>query len=158
MLSVIVDPRAFDAPNAEQEADAFVDWLRTSRLAQGVDGVLAPGEPELARRAERSEHGTPIDAASWAQITEAAREVGMTEERIAEMTGTDASLVGADEVSPTIGAALVASVCPLRWPVLGFASLSANLRMRVHPALRDLAELFFGRVRLELSLRYATSM
>ena len=55
------------------------------RLAAGVDGVLVPGEPELARRAERA-HGTPIDAASWAQITQAARDVGMTEESIAAVT------------------------------------------------------------------------
>jgi uncharacterized oxidoreductase len=86
MMSVIIDPKAFDAPDAEREADAFVDWLRTSRLAQGVDGVLVPGEPELAKRAERGERGTPVDAASWAQIAQAAREVGMTEEQIAAVT------------------------------------------------------------------------
>jgi len=68
MMSVIIDPQAFDAPNAQAEADAFVDWLRTSRLVQGMDGVLLPGEPELAKRAERGERGTPIDAASWGQI------------------------------------------------------------------------------------------
>jgi uncharacterized oxidoreductase len=86
MMSVIIDPQAFDAPNVQAEADAFVDWLRTSRLAQGMDGVLLPGEPELAKRAERGEHGTPIDAASWAQIVQAAREVGMTAEAIAAVT------------------------------------------------------------------------
>jgi uncharacterized oxidoreductase len=86
MMSVIIDPQAFDAPDAQQEADAFVDWLRTSRLAQGVDGVLVPGEPELAKRAERGAHGTPIDAASWAQITQAARDVGMTADAIAAVT------------------------------------------------------------------------
>jgi uncharacterized oxidoreductase len=85
MMSVIIDPKAFDAPDAEQEADAFVDWLRSSRLAAGVDGVLVPGEPELARRAERAQ-GTPIDATSWAQITQAARDVGMTAESIAAVT------------------------------------------------------------------------
>jgi uncharacterized oxidoreductase len=88
MMSVIINPKAFDAPDAEQEADAFVDWLRTSRLAQGVDGVLVPGEPELAKRAVRGAHGTPVDAASWAQITQAAREVGMTAEAITAVTGT----------------------------------------------------------------------
>ena len=85
MMSVIIDPKAFDAPDAEREADAFVGWLRTSRLATGVDGVLMPGEPELAKRAERK-HGTPVDAASWTQITQAARDVGMSAERIAAVT------------------------------------------------------------------------
>jgi uncharacterized oxidoreductase len=51
-----------------------------------MDGVLLPGEPELAKRAERGEHGTPIDAASWGQIVQAAREVGMTAESIAAVT------------------------------------------------------------------------
>lgn len=86
MMSVIIDPQAFDAPDAQQEADAFVDWLRASRLAEGADGVLVPGEPELAKRAERRERGTPIDAASWAQIIQAARDVGMPAQAIAAAT------------------------------------------------------------------------
>lgn len=87
MMSVIINPQAFDAPDAQGEADAFIAWLRQSPLAEGVDGVLLPGEPELAKRAERSAHGTPVDAATWAQIAGAAREVGMTPARIEELAG-----------------------------------------------------------------------
>ena len=90
MMSVIIDPAAFDAPDAQGEADAFVAWLKASRRAQGVDEVLLPGEPELARRAERSAHGTPVDLATWKQISDTAREVGMTAERIEALAGVAA--------------------------------------------------------------------
>ena len=90
MMSVIINPQAFDAPDAQGEADAFIAWVRESRLADGVDGVLVPGEPELAKRRERRAHGTPVDAASWGQIVGAARELGMAPARIAELSGVAA--------------------------------------------------------------------
>jgi uncharacterized oxidoreductase len=78
MLSVILDPKALDAPNAEAEADAFVEWVKASPLAAGSDRVQAPGEPERAMRAERSEKGVPVDPATWRQILDAARSSGMS--------------------------------------------------------------------------------
>jgi hydroxycarboxylate dehydrogenase B len=77
MLSVILDPNAFDAPNAEAEADAFIEWVKASPLAAGTDQIFAPGEPERARRAERSAEGVPVDPATWQQILDAARDAGM---------------------------------------------------------------------------------
>lgn len=85
MLSVIVDPNAFDAPDMEAEADAFIDWLKTARRAEHVDAVLLPGEPEQATRAARGAAGIPIDEVSWAQITGAARQVGVGAEQIARV-------------------------------------------------------------------------
>jgi uncharacterized oxidoreductase len=77
MLSVIIDPAAFDAPNAEAEAEAFVEWVKASPLADGTERILAPGEPERATRAEREAHGVPVDPATWQQIREAALALGM---------------------------------------------------------------------------------
>src|ERR1700756_1533628 len=77
MLSVILDPMALDAPNAEAEADAFVEWVKASPLAAGTDRIYAPGEPELTMRAERGENGVPVDLATWQQILDAARDSGM---------------------------------------------------------------------------------
>src|SRR5260370_17636197 len=51
MTSVIVDPNAFDAPNAQAEADAFVEWVKASPLAANTERIMVPGEPEQARRA-----------------------------------------------------------------------------------------------------------
>lgn len=77
MLSVIVNPAAFDAPNAEAEADAFVEWVKASPLAEGNERIYEPGEPERAMRAQRETHGVPVDPASWRQICDAALAVGM---------------------------------------------------------------------------------
>ncbi|SMG56097.1 malate/lactate/ureidoglycolate dehydrogenase [Paraburkholderia susongensis] len=83
MLSVIIDPAAFDAANAQAEADAFIAWVKDSPLAAGTERIYEPGEPERVRRAQREAEGIPIDAATWTQIHEAARAVGMSEEETA---------------------------------------------------------------------------
>lgn len=77
MLSVIIDPAAFDAVDAEVEAQAFVEWVKASPRLAGYDDIYLPGEPENLRKAERRETGIPIDTTSWRQITEAALAVGL---------------------------------------------------------------------------------
>jgi len=79
MTSVIIDPNAFDAPQVQAEADAFVDWVKASPLADGTDSIMVPGEPEQARRAERLAGGVPIDSTTWRQICDAAVRLGMGE-------------------------------------------------------------------------------
>ncbi len=83
MLSVIIDPAAFDAPDAQAEADAFIDWVKASPLAAGVERLYEPGEPERMTRAQREAQGIPIDPATWAQIRDAALTVGMNEAEVA---------------------------------------------------------------------------
>jgi len=82
MLSVIINPAAFDAPNAEAEADAFVEWVKASPLAAGTESIQAPGEPERAMRARREAQGVPVDPATWRQIGDAALAVGMPAEQV----------------------------------------------------------------------------
>jgi len=82
MLSVIIDPLAFDAPDAQQEAEAFLGWLKTARPGRGFDEAKLPGEPEQAMREQRSSSGIPLDAVSWEQITAAARQLGVAAEQI----------------------------------------------------------------------------
>lgn len=82
MLSVIIDPAAFDAADAEVEAEAFMEWVKASPRLAGHGEIYAPGEPECRRKAERGETGIPIDITSWRQITEAALAVGMSAEEI----------------------------------------------------------------------------
>jgi uncharacterized oxidoreductase len=77
MTSVIVNPKAFDAPNAEAEADAFVEWVKASPLAANTDRIMVPGEPERVRRAELEVKGVPIDRTTWQQIHDAAVTAGM---------------------------------------------------------------------------------
>jgi len=80
MLSVIIDPAAFDAPDAQAEAEAFIDWVKASPLAAGTERIYEPGEPERLTRAQREAKGIPVDPATWTQIREAALAVGMSEE------------------------------------------------------------------------------
>ena len=77
MLSVIIDPKAFDAPNAEAEAEAFVEWVKASPLADGLGEIYVPGEPEQGLRAERGANGIPVDRTTWEQIADAARAIDM---------------------------------------------------------------------------------
>ncbi|WP_151637462.1 malate/lactate/ureidoglycolate dehydrogenase [Noviherbaspirillum aerium] len=74
MLSVILDPAAFDAPDADAEAEAFLAWVKASPLQQDAGEIQVPGEPELARRRERGDNGIPIDGTTWEQLLDAARQ------------------------------------------------------------------------------------
>ncbi|MBB5464084.1 putative oxidoreductase [Paraburkholderia sp. CI2] len=82
MLSVIIDPTSFDAPDAQAEADAFLAWVKASPLAAGAERIYEPGEPERVTRAQREAAGISIDAATWTQIHCAARAVGMDEDEV----------------------------------------------------------------------------
>ncbi|QCP53911.1 malate/lactate/ureidoglycolate dehydrogenase [Trinickia violacea] len=88
MLSVILDPQAFDADGGQAQADAFVAWAKASPLAAGTERIYMPGEPELAVQAARRAQGIPIDATTWRQIRDAALAVGMTAENIGRFEGT----------------------------------------------------------------------
>ncbi|HSI39034.1 MAG TPA: malate/lactate/ureidoglycolate dehydrogenase [Xanthobacteraceae bacterium] len=55
------------------EIDAFIAWARSGNNA----GVLLPGDPEAATTQERLRDGIPIDAQSWADIVNAAADVGV---------------------------------------------------------------------------------
>ncbi|GAB5094813.1 MULTISPECIES: malate/lactate/ureidoglycolate dehydrogenase [unclassified Caballeronia] len=87
MTSVILDPNAFDAPAAEAEAEAFLEWMKASPKAAGTDAIHAPGEPEEARRAERNSNGVPVDPTTWRQIRESAVKSGMAETEIEKFAG-----------------------------------------------------------------------
>ena len=78
MLSVLIDPNAFDAADAQREADAFVAWAKASPQA-GDAPVQVPGEPEEASRAARGAGGIPVDRATWRQIRESAAAIGFDE-------------------------------------------------------------------------------
>jgi hydroxycarboxylate dehydrogenase B len=77
MMSVILDPDAFDAPAAQAETDAFIEWVKAAPLADGTDRIYVPGEPELDRRADLAARGIPVDPTTWRLIGEAAGRVGM---------------------------------------------------------------------------------
>jgi uncharacterized oxidoreductase len=78
MLSVVIDPDALGGrQQASREAAAMIAYIKSSRLRDGFDEVLVPGEPERRRRAERLAGGVEIDERSWADIVAAAKDAGV---------------------------------------------------------------------------------
>ena len=83
MLAIVIDPDAFgDRAGFEAEAEAMMDYIRSTQPAEGVDYVRLPGDPERESVARRSAEGIPIDDNTWAQIREAAASVGLSESAI----------------------------------------------------------------------------
>ncbi|MDM0077372.1 malate/lactate/ureidoglycolate dehydrogenase [Variovorax sp. J2P1-59] len=79
MLAVLIDPAKLGTQAAfEQEARAFVDWLRQSPPGAGFDAVQIAGEPERKARAARERKGIWLDDATWGEIVESGRKVGVS--------------------------------------------------------------------------------
>ena len=78
MFSIYVDPRRVDPAHVfDADVSAYIAFFKSARPAQGVDEVLAPGEPERRMRAERTKNGVPLTEATWNSIRAKAREVGV---------------------------------------------------------------------------------
>ncbi len=76
MLTVLIDPAKLGTQQSfEQEAAAFIDWLRQGPAAPGADAVRIAGEPERAARAARQVDGIVVDDQTWAEIENAAAKV-----------------------------------------------------------------------------------
>lgn len=82
MLSVIIDPVAFDAADTEAEAEAFIEWVKASPRSAGTERIFAPGEPERGRAAQRRSGGIPIDPGTWSEIVDAAAALDMPQSDI----------------------------------------------------------------------------
>ncbi|MDE1188431.1 MAG: malate/lactate/ureidoglycolate dehydrogenase [Pantoea sp.] len=82
MTTIIVNPEAFDAPAMQQEAEAFLSWVKRSPQS-GDAPIQIPGEWEENNRLEREREGIPLDTNSWEKICQAALQAGMTEEELA---------------------------------------------------------------------------
>lgn len=78
MLTVLVDPKRLGTQQQfEQEARAFVDWVRQSPPGAGFDEVMLAGDPERKARAARERDGVMVDDTTWNEILEAGRKVGV---------------------------------------------------------------------------------
>jgi LDH2 family malate/lactate/ureidoglycolate dehydrogenase len=66
-----------------QSAAAFLQSLRATPPAPGFVQVLTPGEPEAQTAQQRTVTGIPLPDEIWAMLQGAARQVGVTPERVA---------------------------------------------------------------------------
>jgi len=79
MLSIIVSPEALGTQaNYFSELESFVHWAQLPSEGQSPT-VLLPGDPERATKAERLEHGIPVDRNTWLQIVAAGQLVGVSD-------------------------------------------------------------------------------
>jgi len=75
MLALVFDPaRLNDTQLFGAEVNAFVEWVQSSRLRDGDEPILMPGDPERASRRARAER-VPVDAGTLAELDEAAAAV-----------------------------------------------------------------------------------
>ena len=78
MLTVLIDPAKLGTQQSfDEEAQAFVQWLRQSPPGEGFDALQLAGEPERRTRAQRTSSGIEIDEATWAEIRSAGAKLGV---------------------------------------------------------------------------------
>ena len=77
MLTVLIDPAKLGTQASfNQQAAQFIDWLKESPPADGVDAVQIAGDFERENRKQRERDGIAIDDSTWAEIEQAAAKVG----------------------------------------------------------------------------------
>ena len=78
MLTILIDPAKLGTQAAfEQEAAAFIDWLKQGPVAPGFDAVRIAGEPEREARRARAVDGITLDDQTWAEMVAAGAKVGV---------------------------------------------------------------------------------
>src|SRR5262249_12844041 len=73
-----IDPRAFrEDGHFENDLDEVIDVLHGAKRADPNQPVLVAGDPEMATRAERLQHGVPIPDDLMVQLREVAQRAGV---------------------------------------------------------------------------------
>ncbi len=78
-LLIALDIAAFvPLDRFRNQVQRFCERLKTSRTAEGFDGVLLPGEPEGRARAERERDGIVLPEQTWDEIRALAAELNVS--------------------------------------------------------------------------------
>jgi uncharacterized oxidoreductase len=77
MLSIYLDPAIFGVTDLVGKTMEFVDYIKASPTAEGVEEVLAPGEPEARTRAAREAGGVPLQVDVWVNLCNLANRLGV---------------------------------------------------------------------------------
>ncbi|MEW6222326.1 MAG: Ldh family oxidoreductase [Candidatus Hadarchaeota archaeon] len=73
-----VDPAAFVSPEEfRTRVKEYVDEIKASKKAPGVQQILVPGEPELRAREKRLKDGYTIADEVWAELEQIAKGLGI---------------------------------------------------------------------------------
>ena len=83
MLSVYIDPARIDPDDSfAAGVTDYIDWFLDATPLDAGEPVRLPGDRERERRAEREAHGLRLPRSLWQSIADAARTVGLSDERI----------------------------------------------------------------------------
>ncbi|MGA3324510.1 MAG: malate/lactate/ureidoglycolate dehydrogenase [Terriglobia bacterium] len=76
--ATLLDPAQFRAAvDFDLDVDQLVDYVKSSKLAEGFSEILIPGEPERKERERRERDGIFVDDETWRQIRETAERYGV---------------------------------------------------------------------------------
>jgi len=83
MLTILIDPKRLGTADAfAAETTAFLESLRRSPTAPGVDKVRIAGEPERETRAKRERDGISVDDNTWTDIVAAGAKLKVARETL----------------------------------------------------------------------------
>ncbi|HEY8069692.1 MAG TPA: malate/lactate/ureidoglycolate dehydrogenase [Burkholderiales bacterium] len=83
MLTILIDSKRLGTADAfAAETTAFLESLRKSPVAPGVDKVRIAGEPERETRAKRERDGIPVDDNTWTDILAAGAKLKVARETL----------------------------------------------------------------------------
>lgn len=88
MLSILIDPQAVGDRRAfDDEVSAMIDYIYTSKPAEGVDGVLLPGDPERHSCERLLKTGIDVDDNTWSEFLQCGERVGLGAHEVARILG-----------------------------------------------------------------------
>ncbi len=81
MMSIVFDPARLDDPaHMASELKLYMDYILATQPIDPKLPVILPGDPERSYVAERRKDGIPIDDGTWAELQNAAKTVGLSED------------------------------------------------------------------------------
>ena len=86
MLTILIDPKRMGTAEVfGTETTAFLESLRKSPVAPGVDKVRIAGEPERETRAKRERDGISVDQNTWEEILVAGAKLKVARETLDQL-------------------------------------------------------------------------
>jgi uncharacterized oxidoreductase len=91
MLSIYLDPARFGTENSfRRDVDDYIAWIKSATPITADAPVIVPGDKERKLAAARTADGLPLPEEVWRSIQHAARAVGLTQDRIDTIIGSQA--------------------------------------------------------------------
>src|ERR1035437_1848442 len=76
--ATLLDPAVFRGQEPfDLDVNHLVDYVMSSKLAEGFNEILIPGEPERRERVKRERDGISVDNETWRQIRETGERYGV---------------------------------------------------------------------------------